>query len=337
MPTYDKDHITPSKYWTQLILPLAYDDSLSYWETLARFNVKLNEVIDWANNYRDELKAYVDNAVYQNLVTMRNELNAYKQEVNSDLQDMQNQLNQIINNVNQIISSFEARINKQIADFTSEINTTIDNFRTEITTDINNFKEEITNQIKENEAWVKAKILAMQAELNAKLQLVYYQLTVNKEFSKMYTDNAITQLIKDLPKYYPVPVICPVNAQLMPLQKCLDLMYETLRVWAISASQYDLLNLTAQRYDDMQIRAIEYDLKAWLYLGPYYYIHFTFSGITGKFVPIQQAIRELYQLLRIESLTAEQYDTKEFSANTYDEKEISAYQYSWSQDWAFVI
>ena len=38
--------ITKLKYWTYKILPLVYDDSLSYYEVLAKLTDKVNEVID---------------------------------------------------------------------------------------------------------------------------------------------------------------------------------------------------------------------------------------------------------------------------------------------------
>ncbi len=43
------------RYWCQLVLPAVYDDSLSYYELLAKVTAKINEVID-SNN---ELAGYV--------------------------------------------------------------------------------------------------------------------------------------------------------------------------------------------------------------------------------------------------------------------------------------
>lgn len=44
--------IAPLKrFWMQRILPLVYDDSLSYLEALAKMREKLNEVIEYYNNY----------------------------------------------------------------------------------------------------------------------------------------------------------------------------------------------------------------------------------------------------------------------------------------------
>lgn len=47
--------VKPLRYWVQKVLPLVYDDSLSYYELLDRVVYKLNEVV--ASN--DELVDYV--------------------------------------------------------------------------------------------------------------------------------------------------------------------------------------------------------------------------------------------------------------------------------------
>jgi hypothetical protein len=46
------------KYWCRKILPLVYDDSLSYYETLCKTSAKLNEVIDSTNGLLDAWNTY---------------------------------------------------------------------------------------------------------------------------------------------------------------------------------------------------------------------------------------------------------------------------------------
>lgn len=46
------------KYWCHKILPLVYDDSLSYYETLCKTSAKLNEVIDSTNGLLDAWNTY---------------------------------------------------------------------------------------------------------------------------------------------------------------------------------------------------------------------------------------------------------------------------------------
>lgn len=40
--------------WVQKVLPLVYDDSLSYYEVLAKVVAKLNELINYTENYTVE-------------------------------------------------------------------------------------------------------------------------------------------------------------------------------------------------------------------------------------------------------------------------------------------
>lgn len=50
---------------TQKVIPLAFDESLSYYENVCKLVAKMNEIIDFANNelseeLSEELKAYID-------------------------------------------------------------------------------------------------------------------------------------------------------------------------------------------------------------------------------------------------------------------------------------
>lgn len=52
----DHSKIKPFFFWSQKILPLVYDDSLSYYEVLNKVAFKLNEIIGVIN---DELAEYI--------------------------------------------------------------------------------------------------------------------------------------------------------------------------------------------------------------------------------------------------------------------------------------
>ena len=51
------------KYWAHKILPLVYDDSLSYYEVLAKVCAKINEVIDFVQlNITTEMRELLNQA-----------------------------------------------------------------------------------------------------------------------------------------------------------------------------------------------------------------------------------------------------------------------------------
>lgn len=70
-------------------------------------------------------------------------------------------------------------------------------------------------------------------------------------------------------------------------------------------------------YTDQKVAEVVYNLP----LMP--------SPITGDDVTVFQAINELAEMLKNDSLTAGQYDALGLSAATYDSKNLTAFQYDW--------
>ena len=48
--------IKPLHFWCQKVLPLVYDESLSYYEVLCKVREKLNEIIQEQNKQADIIK-----------------------------------------------------------------------------------------------------------------------------------------------------------------------------------------------------------------------------------------------------------------------------------------
>lgn len=56
--------VKPFRFWSQKVLPLVYDDSLSYYEVLSKLTHKVNEVIETFNNKVVEvIEAYIPSIV----------------------------------------------------------------------------------------------------------------------------------------------------------------------------------------------------------------------------------------------------------------------------------
>lgn len=90
--------IKPFRYWCQKVLPLVYDDSLSYYEVLCKLRDKLNEIIETLNNYEDDIKEYVDQQIagIQNnwLDTFYKLMNGYQEEFNRDIAELDAKIDQ---------------------------------------------------------------------------------------------------------------------------------------------------------------------------------------------------------------------------------------------------
>lgn len=102
--------ITPLNFWVQPVIPLTFDDSISYLETLGKVVEKLNESLtqneDWAAALRKDITDFT--------TKIENEMTAFKAETNAD------------------ISSFENRISAQISTFEQQMNDKYSTFKNEI-------------------------------------------------------------------------------------------------------------------------------------------------------------------------------------------------------------
>lgn len=107
--------ITPLNFWVQPAIPLTFDDSISYLETLGKVVEKLNETLtqneDWAAELRKDITDFT--------TKIENEMTTFKSETNAD------------------ISSLESRISAQISTFEQQMNDKYSTFKTEIQTLVN--------------------------------------------------------------------------------------------------------------------------------------------------------------------------------------------------------
>lgn len=52
-------YLKPLRYWCHKVLPLVYDDSLSYYEVLCKVSEKINEIVELFDPFTSEFAEYV--------------------------------------------------------------------------------------------------------------------------------------------------------------------------------------------------------------------------------------------------------------------------------------
>lgn len=106
--------VTPLNFWVQPVLPLTFDDSISYLETLGKVVEKLNETLtqneDWAAELRKDITDFT--------TKIENEMETFKAETNADISSFEN-------TVNTQISTFEHQMNNKYSAFKNEIETLV--------------------------------------------------------------------------------------------------------------------------------------------------------------------------------------------------------------------
>lgn len=149
------------RYWCHKILPLVYDDSLSYYEFLCKVNAKLNEVIDSTNGLLDgweKFKAELEKAWQDYKSALTGEWTDYKAEmdlkyaslvgtVNTEINAMKNDISTFKNDISSQITEFENRVDSDYVEFTAAIEEKINAFITKYNAEIAKIPDEITTLV----------------------------------------------------------------------------------------------------------------------------------------------------------------------------------------------
>lgn len=153
------------RYWCHKILPLVYDDSLSYYEFLCKMNAKLNEVIDSTNGLAEaweKFQAEIEKAWQDYKSALTGEWADYKAQmdikyaslvgtVNTEINAMKSDISTFKNDISNQITEFETKVDGDYAEFTANIQEKINTFIAKYNTEIAKIPEEISTQV--NEWW----------------------------------------------------------------------------------------------------------------------------------------------------------------------------------------
>ena len=149
------------RYWCHKILPMVYDDSLSYYEFLCKVNAKLNEVIDSTNELLDgweKFKVELEKAWQDYKSALTAEWADYKAEmdlkyaslvgtVNTEINAMKTDISSFKNDITNQITTFETKVEGNYAEFTAAIEEKINAFITKYNAEIAKIPDEITTLV----------------------------------------------------------------------------------------------------------------------------------------------------------------------------------------------
>lgn len=124
--------ITPLNFWVQPVIPLTFDDSISYLETLGKVVEKLNESLTQSEDWAAELR--------------------------KDIVDF-------TTDINQKMQSFEDKIELRVTKFESDTNTAITRFQKETNNAAAAFQSTITNLVNEFEDKMTTKYEAFATQI----------------------------------------------------------------------------------------------------------------------------------------------------------------------------
>ena len=104
------DNLTKLRYWTFKILPLVYDDSLSYYEVLAKVTNKVNELVDSNNTMPQAITDEISKQLDESYATdINNKINSA---VNTVTENANNQIDKLASVVNTVTENANNQIDK---------------------------------------------------------------------------------------------------------------------------------------------------------------------------------------------------------------------------------
>lgn len=159
---FNPNCVSPLKFWVHTILPLVYEDSLSYYEVLAKVSAKMNEVIEGLNANNEQVEK-VTQFTAESIKNLTESFNNFTQSilerqenfestVNRNFQTLSAQLDGDIaewetnaeENLRNQQQAFEDKVNKDFANLSDTLDSSLDTWETET---YNSLSERFSEQI----------------------------------------------------------------------------------------------------------------------------------------------------------------------------------------------
>lgn len=200
---------------------------------------------------------------------------------------------------------------------------------TELSNDTTKKLKALTDTVNNNKAQFDESII----QINASLNNIYLDLTKLGTEIDTKIESAMQTVLYDVEQLligYSIYVISPVTGRKTTVQNALNEIYEATALNALTALEYEQIEITAENYDNHMITANDYDRKSrFIFLKELYFS--TISPFTGFKENCCDIINEIVNYLKTDiAITATMYDALSLSASGYDNKNITAYNYDWN-------
>ena len=272
-----------SKFYCQKVLPLVYDDSLSYYEFLCKLFEKLNEVIGTVNQIQD---------VSEELAALTGVVSSNKKELDEKIAAINYKIASLENLSNRVTTA-EKEISR-LKEIVKELQTLNSDLKNYIDSQIENVKADYNGKFRNIEnvySNLFGEILAKIADLYEKLDQAAINVFNYSANKRLALDDNNTKLYIDLEN-------------------------------AISAEEYCSLGLSAEEYKKFEVSALDYlrDSKKLLKYG---YVYMPVSGKKQNIsVALTEIINEIKGTITADTyssygLTADGYAGLSLDNNAY--------------------
>lgn len=271
----------PIRFHCYKVIPLVYDESLSYYEQLCKVLHSLNSAIAAINDINDAIsdisKLPIKVAELENeIVSFEANVNNLLEQMNNTLEDYDTRFNEYDNRFNELEDKLTKEINNNVKALKDYIDETLGNIENEIRTIIQQEIEQIYIDVDRIEAALVDKF-----------------------------EQEIQKLIDSIPDLTNIQVISPVSGKLTKVQNALDELFMNTRYNALTVDEFNHLHLSINECNKLLYRSIPtgWSIITWLTkakeLLDKNLKHRMANAITGEWQDFKKSIEENTDMLRV--------------------------------------
>lgn len=231
-------------------------------------------------------------------------------------------VNECINAINGFTDAYKQYTNEKV----EALKIYVDNLNADIYKHITEVEKNIRQDMNAKDTELDEKINKVQADLLERintLNILIYKLNAE---TRKYIDSEVTKLYEYIKLYVPnnIQVLNPVKGYYTSLNQALSDMYDNLRYYALTCSEFDSLNLTCTEFDGLFLSCTEFDLYGAkrFRVDSNLYMH---NPFTGEYVFYQDVIYQLAELHFNNPITAKEFDVLSLTVAEFEAKALSAY------------
>ena len=308
--------VKPMMARCQKVLPLVYDDSLSYYEVLCKVQKKTNDLIhnvneffEWATQHESDYDALV-----QRVGRVENEIDTFEYQIQLEFAQLKEEQQEAFDEQTR-------KLDAKLIEFKAEIDRTLTDLRNQFTL--------LKRQVEQDISQMKVEIAREMARLNNLID-------ANNQYIFEYVATTLQEFIDNFPEMADVPVYNPIRGGTTTLQRCINDLYSVACVNGITCIQFDTLGKTAEEFDALGITAQDFDQQSYILLGYPDERWYMLSPFTGQWTLVKNVVMDLAHF-HMTGLTATEYDGLDITADEWDDwndthtggQELTAFNYDW--------
>lgn len=325
------------QFYCQKVLPLVYDESLSYYEVLNKLTYKVNEVVEQLNIVEDNVVALNEavTQLEQRMTELEEAFEAFKTDMENRFaqlkQEIETEFAELKDQIEQEMDELREALVRSIQELKAELTAQLEALQTELRAEMQAFQEltqaeiaKMDRRINEYIAQINLTIENFKDQTNTRLRDMQDNIDNNLIEAKQYADTLAAYLqeeIDNIGTETDVRVIDPADLVLKTVQNAFDNDFYLLRCWALRAAYYDAQQLTCEEYDNFGLTAYLYDYMAKWYMVEKPDVDTMYNPLSGKKENNEKTIYDIFELLRTHiglALTCGEYDALEIEAEDYD-------------------